>query len=67
VQKNKVNVSLAELVSGSLGFFGSIDKTQIHHLGAALCELLGDLLGVSLETIFQAGELRPIGIQANSE
>ena len=29
---------------GSLGFFGSIDKTQIHHLDAALCELLGDML-----------------------
>ena len=44
VEKDEINVGLAEFVAGREGFLRRIDQPQIHHLGARPFELPGDLL-----------------------
>jgi len=67
MKKNEIDIGLAELMPRSQSLFRSVDQPQVDYLRAGFFELFGDLPLVSFQTIFQAGELRPIRVQTNAE
>ena len=54
-------------MSGSEGFFGRVYQAEVDYFEAWPLQPMGELGGVFFQAGFEAGELGPIGFQADAE
>jgi hypothetical protein len=54
-------------MSGSEGFFGRVYQAEVDYFHARPLQAIGELGGVFFQAGFEAGELGPIGFEADAE
>jgi hypothetical protein len=54
-------------VSGNQGFLRRINQTEVDNFYAISRELFGNLTAIAFKVLFEASELRPVGLKADTE
>src|SRR5205814_9378329 len=67
VQKNQIDIALAELMPGFKRFHRTVDQAEVDDLNAGPLQSLLNDRDISLQPLFQPRELRPVGVQPDSE
>ena len=67
MEKDQIDIGAAELMAGGEGFFGCVDQAEVDDVDIGLAEKLSDLDDVGLQAVFESRELRPVGVEADTE